>query len=68
MEQLLDLDEKVFLEYIKRKSDNVTGIIEEGMKAGHFDWDHCPPPNQVRGYIKEVLFNLVLIHAEVNLY
>ncbi len=67
MEELHGLDDKVFTEYIDRKTGSVTGIIEEGMKGGHFDWDHCPQPTHVRSYIKEVLFNMVLVHAEVSL-
>ena len=66
MEQLYKLDEKIFSEYITRKSESVTGIIEEGMKAGFFDWERCPVPKTVRTYVKEVLFNLVIIHAEVS--
>ncbi len=66
MEQLYKLDEKIFSEYITRKSESVTGIIEEGMKAGFFDWERCPVPKTVRNYVKEVLFNLVIIHAEVS--
>ncbi len=66
MEQLHELDEKIFIKYIEHKSESVTGIIEQGMKAGFFDWEDCPEPKAVRSYIKEVLFNLVLIHAEVS--
>ncbi len=66
MELLHELDVKIFTEYIERKSESVTGIIEQGMKAGFFDWESCPEPQTVRSYIKEVLFNLVIIHAEVR--
>ncbi len=66
LEQLCNLDENIFTEYIKRKSESVTGIMEEGMKAGFFDWERCTVPDTVRNYVKEVLFNLVIIHAEVS--
>lgn len=66
MDQLHELDDKVFSEYIERKSESVIGIIEQGMHVGYFDWEHCSEPMQVRNYVKEVLFNLVLIHAEVR--
>ncbi len=66
IEQLYDLDENIFALYVKRKSESVTGIMEEGMKAGFFDWEHCTVPTTVRNYVKEVLFNLVIIHAEVS--
>ena len=67
MDQLHELDDKVFSEYINRKSESVIGIIEQGMHVGYFDWDHCSEATQVRNYVKEVLFNLVLIHAEVRI-
>ena len=65
MHELQELDDKVFDEYIKRKSESIVGIIEQGIQAGSFDWEQCPPPTAVRSYIKEVLLNLVIIHAEV---
>ena len=65
MNDLRDLDDKVFGEYIKRKSESICGIIEQGIQVGNFDWNKCVPPTEVRSYIKEVLFNLVIVHAEV---
>ena len=62
---LQELDGKVFDEYIKRKSESIVGIIEQGIQVGNFDWEQCQPPTTVRSYIKEVLLNLVIIHAEV---
>ena len=66
MEQLHELDDKVFTEYIDRKCESLTGIMDGGMKAGFFEWENCKEPTSVRNYIKEVLFDLVLIHAEVS--
>ena len=66
MEQLEELDGRVFREYIQRKSEYLVGIIEPGMHAGLFDWEQCGEPEGVRGYMKEVMFNLVQVHAEVK--
>ena len=66
MEQIEELDERVFEEYIKRKSESLLGIIEQGMHMGYFDWENCWEPKEVRGYVKELLLNLVLFHAEVR--
>ena len=41
------------------------GIIEQGIHVGCFDWGTCGEPEFVRNYVKDVLLNLVLIHAEV---
>lgn len=59
------LDNKIFEAYIKRKSDSLQGIIEHGMQVGYFDWEHAEDPTEVRSYIREILMNLVVIHAEV---
>ena len=65
LDDLQELDDKVFDEYIKRKSESIVGIIEQGIQVGNFDWERCEEPRELRSYIKEVLFNLVIIHAEV---
>ena len=59
------LDDKIFEAYIRKKSECLRGIIENGMQVGYFDWNHAKEPTQVRSYIREILMNLVLIHSEV---
>lgn len=59
------LDDKIFDAYIQRKSESLQGIIEQGMQVGYFDWAEALEPTEVRSYIREILMNLVLIHAEV---
>ena len=63
--KVVELDDKVFSAYIKRKSESLSGIIEHGMSVGYFDWEHAGDPVEVRSYVREILMNLVLIHAEV---
>ena len=58
---------KVFDAYIDKKRDCIVGITEQGMQAGFFDWEQCGEPTEVRNYIKDILLNLVLIHAEVRI-
>ena len=59
------LDDRIFGAYIRRKSDSLVGIIQHGMQVGYFDWNQASEPTQVRGYVREILMNLVIIHAEV---
>ena len=67
IEQLRELDMKVFEAYIDKKRDYIVGITEQGMHAGLFDWEQCGEPTEVRNYVKDILLNLVLIHAEVRI-
>ena len=59
------LDDRIFGAYIGRKSESLVGIIQNGMQAGYFDWNHAAEPTQVRSYVREILMSLVIIHAEV---
>ena len=60
-----ELDDRIFAVYIKRKSESLMGIIQNGMQVGYFDWNHASEPTQVRSYVREILMSLVVIHAEV---
>ena len=66
MEQLRELDERVFREYIGRKSQSLVGIVDPGLQVGFFDWEQCGEPEEVRSYIKDILLNLMVVHAEVH--
>ncbi|KAK8769331.1 hypothetical protein V5799_014204 [Amblyomma americanum] len=63
--RLVDLDNKLFLKLLEAKCDPIVGAIEPSMYAGAFDWKRCPEPIGVSPYIKEVLMNLIEVHAEV---
>ena len=66
MEQLRELGERVFQEYISRKSESLVGLVEPGMQVGFFDWEQCSEPEEVRSYIKDILLTLMVVHAEVH--
>jgi len=61
----VELDTKIFECYVSHKTENFSGIIEHGMHAGYFDWEQAREPTEVRSYIRDILMNLVLVHAEV---
>lgn len=63
--RLTYLDNKLFQKLLEAKCDPVVGAIEPSMYAGAFDWKRCPEPMGVSPYIKEVLMNLIEVHAEV---
>ncbi|KAJ8954136.1 hypothetical protein NQ318_005730 [Aromia moschata] len=72
--KLDNLERSILDKYLEQKSDPLVGTIEPSMYLGRFDWDqnvrpsgshpHEPPP--IRPYAKEVINNLIHVHAEVN--
>lgn len=65
LREMYALDKKIFELYVSHKSECFSGIIEHGMDVGYFDWDQAMEPTKVRSYIRDILMNLVLVHAEV---
>lgn len=67
MESLMELDQRLFGNYIDHKSEALVGGIEQGMQVGLFDWEQCEhEPDGVRTYIQEIIISLATIHCEVG--
>ena len=63
----MELDQRLFRNYIEHKREALVDTIEEGMKTGLFEWDSCEAePTDVRSYVREILLTLVTIHCEVS--
>lgn len=62
---LTELDQRVLDAYLEQRSDPLVGTIEPSMYIGNFNWDTASKPNDVRPYVKELLTNLISVHAEV---
>lgn len=56
---------KINTVYVDCKELPIVGALEPGMTAGDWDWEECPAPTEVRGYLKDTLLKLVKVHAEV---
>merc|ERR1712113_404081 len=59
------LDAKLFDAYRELKCEPIIAIIEPNMYTGKFDWAKCVRPTGTRNYVKEILHNVVCVHAEV---
>lgn len=64
-ENLSNLENILIENYIEMKSDPLVGTIEPSMFLGHFDWDTIIPPTDVKPYAKEILANIIAVHAEL---
>ena len=60
------LDSKLFEAYMEQKIEPIVAIIEPSMYVGKFDWARCPKPLDARDYIKEIIHNVIAVHAEVD--
>ncbi|XP_063241728.1 exocyst complex component 2 [Bacillus rossius redtenbacheri] len=63
---LASLDRSILEMYLEQKSDPLVGTIEPSMYLGRFDWDTALRPVDVQPYAKEILTNMVGVHAEVH--
>jgi exocyst complex component 2 len=52
--------------YLEQKSDPLVGTIEPSMYLGRFDWDTVRKPTDIRPYAKEIIGNMIGVHAEVG--
>ena len=67
MEGMVDLDQRLFNNYIEHKKEVLVDAIEQGMTTGSFDWEACKEePTDVRSYVREIILTLVTIHCEVS--
>ena len=64
--EMMKLVDRIFEAYIELKSGPLVSRIKTGMFAGDFSWSRCPQPVDVRDYVKIVLLELVIIHAQVS--
>jgi len=66
-ETLYTLEKRMIETYVELKSEPLVGTIEPSMYLGHFEWDSCQKPTDLRPYAKEILTNVTAVHAEVYL-
>ena len=51
--------------YLEEKVEPLIGIVEPSMYSGRFDWNKTLPTEDVRPYCKEIIMNMIAVHAEV---
>ena len=64
---LLEKTEDRLMEaYLEEKVEPLIGIVEPSMYAGRFDWNKSLPiGDDIRPYCKEIIMNMIAVHAEV---
>lgn len=60
------MDRTLFEDYIKPKSNVLTGLVRKGIIESNVNWSEMQRPTEVRHYIYEILMFLVSVHAEVS--
>lgn len=63
---LENLEKQILETYLEQKCDPLVGTIEPSMYLGRFDWDTTSKPHDVRPYAKEIITNIIGVHAEVH--
>jgi len=64
----MKLDNDLFEVYMEQKIEPIIGVIEPSMYLGKFNWDQAPEPidSEARDYIKEIIINIISVHAEIT--
>jgi len=70
LQTLLDvveqLDALLLGDYIKRKAEILSEIIQTGVLSGKVDWLTAPKPTGVNSFVYDALLTLVLVHSQVT--
>ncbi|PLW26487.1 hypothetical protein PCANC_22933 [Puccinia coronata f. sp. avenae] len=70
LETLMDvvgqLDGLLLGDYIKRKAEVLSEIIQAGVLGGKVDWLTAPKPTGVNSFVYDALLTLVLVHSQVT--
>ncbi|OAV89384.1 hypothetical protein PTTG_03981 [Puccinia triticina 1-1 BBBD Race 1] len=70
LETLMDvvgqLDTLLLGDYIKRKAEILSEIIQTGVLGGKVDWLTAPKPTGVNSFVYDALLTLVLVHSQVT--
>ncbi|KAK4002670.1 exocyst complex component 2 [Daphnia magna] len=65
-ELLAKTEQRLMEAYLEEKVEPLIGIVEPSMYAGRFDWNkNLPITNDIRPYCKEIIMNMIAVHAEV---
>lgn len=64
-EALFTLEKRMTDTYIELKCDPLVGTVEPSMYLGHFEWDTCLKPADLKPYAKEILTNITAVYFEV---
>ncbi|KAI7903981.1 exocyst complex component Sec5-domain-containing protein [Cokeromyces recurvatus] len=60
------LDQILFGDYIKRKSQKIRDIIRQGILMSGIDWSSIPKPQEVHPFVYEALMVLVMVHSQIS--
>ncbi|ORY35859.1 exocyst complex component Sec5-domain-containing protein [Naematelia encephala] len=66
MEVVENMDEMVFEDYIKRRSEALVSAIQGGILESGIDWLNTTKPTEVRPYMHRTILLLVEAHAKIN--
>lgn len=66
IDDVKNLDQRLFETYIELKSDPIVGSLEPGIYAGYFDWKDCLTPTGMQ-YSTAVLLQKKKIIINLNI-
>ncbi|WVQ85992.1 hypothetical protein IAT38_008160 [Cryptococcus sp. DSM 104549] len=66
LEVVGNMDESIFREYVRRRSEPLAQTVRDGVLHGGVDWLNTSKPTEVRPYMHRAILLLVEAHARVG--
>ncbi|EMR09930.1 hypothetical protein PNEG_01689 [Pneumocystis murina B123] len=63
---LVQLDNRLFDDYIKVKSESISQIIKNGILNSNSIWLSEEPPQEIQPYVFDSILSLVVIHSQLS--
>ncbi|QSL65757.1 hypothetical protein MERGE_000035 [Pneumocystis wakefieldiae] len=63
---LVQLDHRLFDDYIKVKSESISQIIKNGILNSNSIWLSEEPPQEIQPYVFDSILSLVVIHSQLS--
>ncbi|KTW25989.1 hypothetical protein T552_03263 [Pneumocystis carinii B80] len=63
---LVQLDHRLFDDYIKVKSESISEIIKNGILNSNPIWSSEEPPQEIQPYVFNSILSLVVIHSQLS--
>ncbi|WFD44008.1 Exocyst complex component S5 [Malassezia psittaci] len=60
------LDQDLLNDYVRRKSEAMSGELEKGIMDSGIDWARHSNPESVHAYVYQALLHLVEVHAQIR--
>ncbi|KAG5520198.1 hypothetical protein PMAC_001275 [Pneumocystis sp. 'macacae'] len=63
---LVQLDQRLFHDYIRVKSESISEIIKNGINGSSHIWLSDDPPHEIQPYVFNSILSLLVVHSQIS--